>query len=699
MKTDGFARGSVALSVAGTRAVVGRRRWLRFADAPARWGLTLALIGALVLFPRPAAAESPFIVAVAANTVALDPALATDDASALVATQLFDALLAYDDSNLLPTPGLAESWRVSDDGSIWTFYLRPGVTFHDGTPLTADAVVFNFQRWWDPANPYHQGDFVYFGALFGGFKGDANCLITDVRAVAPLQVQITLAHAYSAILSILAAPFFSIAAPAAIQAGTQAALPVGTGPFRFVAVAGDEVRMEANAAYWRGAPRSAGLVFKLMPDAGNRLAAVTAGTVQVAEDVLGPVGNPELRMHRTRTAASLGYLGINQDHQPFEQLLVRQAIAHAIDKAHILSAGYGDSAQAADQFLPPGMWGRDAGIADYGYDPALAKSLLAQAGYTSGITTTLAYRNVVRLYMPDPSAVAQTLKSDMEAAGIHLIVTEYESGEFLDKVYAGELDLFLLGWGADYPHPDNFFAPHFCQPAGLGPVDGTLCSRLDAARAADIEGQTEIYQWASRRIHDTVPLAPLANSTSWMARRFNVAGVTPSPLGLESYREAGVAGDSASAAPDAGETLSFVGPGDQTTSAEVPPGAVDQPTTFYLAEAGAASVPAGQAFAGHAFTLDAAREGALLEGFTFARPITLTVAYADADLVPLWEETLALYYWDGVGWSDVATTCSPNSTYALDPANNEIGVAICHLSHFALFGEHWPASYLPFVAK
>jgi ABC-type transport system substrate-binding protein len=104
--------------------------------------------------------------------------------------------------------------------------------------------------------------------------------------------------------------------------------------------------------------------------------------------------------------------------------------------------------------LPHGLWGRDPSIVDYDYNPVLARSLLAQAGYTTGITTTLSYRAVPRGYLPNPLAAALTLQNDMEAAGIHLVITEYESGTFLSKVYAGELDLFLLGWGADTPHPD-----------------------------------------------------------------------------------------------------------------------------------------------------------------------------------------------------------------------------------------------------
>ncbi len=668
-----------------------------------RWALVAMLIATFSLFPQTAveASQDVFTVAVTSDVVTLDPAVAEDGASALVATQIFDSLLAYEGSNLFPVAGLAAHWTASADGRIWTFYLRPGVKFHDNTPLDADAVVFNIQRWWDPAHPYHQGSFAYFQFLFGGFKGDPNCLLDDVYAAGPLAVVIELSRADSTILSSLALPFFSIASPAAIRAGTLASTPIGTGPFRFAEhIPGDRVRLGTNALYWRGAPRSGSLEFRVIPSATDRLTALKTGAAQVADNAVGAAADPELRV-LTRTALNVGYLGINRDHTPLGNLLVRQAIAHAVDKEHVLAVGYSGGAWAADQFLPRGLWGRDPTIVDYDYNPVLARSLLTQAGYTTGITTTLSYRPVARGYMPNPQAVAQTLKTDMEAAGIHLVITEYASGTFLNKVYAGELDLFLLGWGADIPHPDNFFSPHFCRPAGFGPIDDELCNQLTTARASpNLAGQETIYRWASRRVHETLPLIPLTNGSSGLTTRFDVVGVVASPLGLESYQEARVVGAAyATVSPADGGILSFTDANDRPTTAQVPPNAIDQPTTFHLIEAETESAPAGRGSAHHAFDLDASRDGVPLTGFTFAVPISITIAYSDADLIGVWENTLALYYWDGSTWHDAATTCSPSSTYTHDQVSNQISVAICHLSQFALFGERWPSSYLPLVVR
>lgn len=682
------------------------RQWVskRQIQQVTQWSLVVMLSVTLIFHPFPVgakASQDDFVVAITGDAMTFDPALAMDGTSALVATQIFDSLVAFQPGSLLPVPGLAEHWTVSGDGRTWTFYLQPGIMFQDNTPLNADAVVFNLQRWWDPSHPYHQGSFIYFQSLFHGFKGDPACLIEDVYAVDPLTVVIKLARAGSSFLSFLALPFFSIASPTAIQAGTLATLPIGTGPFRFANyLPGDQIQLSANTQYWRGAPRSQHLTFRVMPSATDRLTAVKSGTVQVADNVRGAVTDPELQV-LTRTGLVLGYLGINRGHAFLDNLLVRQAIAHAVDKAHLLAVGYSEGTQSADQFLPSGLWGRDPTIVDYDYNPVLARSLLTQAGYATGITTTLSYRPVVRSYLPDPQAVAQAMQADMEVAGIHLVITEYESGPFLDKVYAGELDLFLLGWGADFPHPDNFFSPHFCPSAGFGPTDAELCNQLDIARISpNLASQEAIYQWASRRVHETLPLVPLAYTSSGLTMRFDVAGVTPSPLGYESYKEARVVGATfATIVPAEGGTLSFENVNSQTTTVLVPPNAIDQPTTFHLVEAEPNSAPDNRESVHHGFDLSASRNGVPLTGFAFTAPISVTIAYSDDELAGVWEDNLALYYWNGTAWADAATTCSPTSTYVRDPANNQISVAVCHLSQFGLFGEKWPSSYLPLVVR
>ncbi len=421
---------------------------------------------ALVVAASPAVAS--MIVGIGAEPAGLDPALVDDGVTFYVTSQVYETLVTFEPDMALPVPGLAQTWSVSADGRTWTFTLRPGVTFHDGTALDASAVLFNLQRWWDPAHPYHNGDFAYFDYLFGGFRGDPNCLITDIVSVGATQVRITLQHAYSPLPSILAIPAFAIASPTAIQAGTLDAHPVGTGPFRFASwTPGDAIRLDANTAYRGPASRVSPLTFKFLPDPAARLAALQANSIQVAADLSTdqlPAVQADPRLKTAyRPASSVGYLGINRSHAGLDNPLVRQAIAHAMNKPAVIASHYAANAQVATQLVPRDMWGRDPGIVDYTHDVALARSLLTQAGYPNGFSTTLAIRDVVRGYLPDPMGTANAIHADLAAAGIQAEVLVYDSGTFLTKLDNGELDLYLLGWGADYPHPANYLDTLLCQ--------------------------------------------------------------------------------------------------------------------------------------------------------------------------------------------------------------------------------------------
>lgn len=184
------------------------------------------------------------------------------------------------------------------------------------------------------------------------------------------------------------------------------------------------------------------------------------------------------------------------------------------------------------------MWGNDPTIVDYEYDPDRAKSLLTQAGFPTGFETTLAYRNVIRPYQPDPPGIAQAIASYLQAVGIQAVVTEYESNEFLNKWQNGELDLFLLGWTLDYLHPDNFFTPLLCGDfyLGYGPKDEALCDILASARAEpDFTAQEAFYRWATQRVHATLPMQPLVHWNSLLLSRRSVHGLVPSPLAGEEF--------------------------------------------------------------------------------------------------------------------------------------------------------------------
>jgi peptide/nickel transport system substrate-binding protein len=653
-----------------------------------------------------AAPANDFVAAIYTDVVDLDPALTTDANSLMVSNQIFETLLAYQPGTSMLTPSLAISWTASLDGLAWIFEIHPGVMFHDGTPLDAAAVAFNLQRWWDPANPYHDGDFEFFSGLFGGFKGDPGCLISGISALNDTQVLISLTRPYNPLPSMLTVKAFAIASPRAIQAGTLSTFPIGSGPFRFIAhTPGETISLEANPNYWGERPILDTLTFQVIPDDAGRYAALEAGIVYSVGDLpnnyaLQAVDDPRLQV-KWRPAIYTGYLGINRAHFPLDNILVRQAIAHAIDKPTLIDNHYSIKFTPASQFMPPMIWGHNPNLPGYTYEPALSISLLETAGFTEGFTTTLSYRGVERPYLPDPAGTASALGALLQVVGIQATVIEYESSEFLEKWKLGELDLFLLGWGADYLHPDNFFSPNLCNPEllGFGDLDTELCDLLEAAQAEpDFDNQVIAYQAASQRVYETLPLAPLVYGQSAILMRFNVEGLEPSPFSVEAYRSVRFAdGEQIAVSPDSGGTLVHFDDQSQPTIIAVPAGAVTETTLLRYIAAEPGSVPAGLHSAHHGFQLSAHRDGEILDEFAFLEPVTFTVYYSDSDISGLNETILALYYWNGSRWQDAATTCDPASTYTRDLAANRIDLPVCHLTQFGLFGAALPQFYLPIV--
>jgi ABC-type transport system substrate-binding protein len=242
-----------------------------------------------------------------------------------------------------------------------------------------------------------------------------------------------------------------------------------------------------------------------------------------------------------RPAFNVGYLGINRAHEPFNNLKVRQAIAHAINKAAITSALYAPGAgEPAKEFIPPAVFGYTKDLEDYPYDPAKAKELLKEAGFPDGIKTTLWVMPVSRKYFPVPDKIGQAIQADLKAAGIEAEIVQYDWGIYLDRAAAGEADLFMLGWMADYPDATNFLDVFF----GTGADDSfgdpkdfpQLLDLLNQAKGtADPAERQKLYDQANQFIHDNVPAVPIAHAKGPMAWSTQVQEMKPSPLAQEDY--------------------------------------------------------------------------------------------------------------------------------------------------------------------
>jgi hypothetical protein len=182
--------------------------------------------------------------------------------------------------------------------------------------------------------------------------------------------------------------------------------------------------------------------------------------------------------------------------------------------------------------------------------------------------------------------------------------------------------------------------------------------------------------------------------------RYDVAGVQASAMGMESYKDVFITGaEQIIVDPETEASLVYVDEDALTTTLDLPTGAVSDTILLRFVATDTASAPADYASAGHGFDLSAIDFGETLPGFTFLKPVTVTINYADPDVAGLQEDTLLLFYWDGNQWLDAATTCTPNSTYLRDLDANRISLPICHLSSFGLFAEPKIWQFLPFVVR
>jgi peptide/nickel transport system substrate-binding protein len=235
----------------------------------------------------------------------------------------------------------------------------------------------------------------------------------------------------------------------------------------------------------------------------------------------------------------VGYLGINAAHPPLDNPLLRQAIAHALNRQALIDRYYpAHIAQVASQLLPPVVWGRDPELQGYTFSGTEARDLLAQAGYSSGFTTTLWVMPVVRSYFLDPAGIAQSMQADLQAVGITATLVSPDWPTYLTGVRGGEADLFMLGWYPNYAHPYDYFNGIICSSQALGPVDQELCDRVQQSVAEhDDEVLMASYQWASRRVHDTVPLVPIAHTRDPVIVRSNVMGAVPAAMYAASFKD------------------------------------------------------------------------------------------------------------------------------------------------------------------
>lgn len=497
----------------------------------------------------------------------LDPALETDANNLAPASHVYEGLTNFAPGSATLVPALATTWDVSEDGLDWTFHLRDGVVFHDGTPFNADAVVFNFERWWDLENPYNLGadQFIYWDYMFQGFKdqktdlGQPKGILAGVEKVDVMTVKLKLNRPNASLLSTLAMENFRFASPTAIREQGENyskadGHAVGTGPFILKEwVQEDHITLARFDDYWGEAPTLDEIVYRVIPDPNAAFTALQEGEIDMISlwanlspgHIAQAQADPNIQVVYNPTF-NVGYLGLNQAKEWLQNRNVRLAIAHAIDKQAIIDALYLGGAEPAKEFQPPSLWGFNEEIRDYPYDPTKAREHLDQAlaeGVEIPNPAIFYVLPVSRLYYPEPLKVGELIQAALAELGIN---TEIRTPSWPNS-YLGELkedgakhDIFLLGRVSENGDPDNFLCALFCgrdtslnhteQGVGAPPDEETAQLLRDAVVEIDFDTRQAMYEQANQMIYDRILSIPIVKRTPPTLLRANIEGYVPSPM-------------------------------------------------------------------------------------------------------------------------------------------------------------------------
>ncbi len=487
-----------------------------------RW-LVLALAVAVVMtapspaVPAPAPAGT-LRIGMEAQPTTMDPGLSTDLYSHQVYSHILEGLLILDPQGV-PRPALAESWTPSADGSTWTFRLKPNVKFHDGSDFTADDVKYTIDRILNPETRSPQR---------GGLAQ-----ITSVEAVDRSTVRITTRAAFAPILTNLAINAYILPRAAHTRLGRDfARRPVGTGPFKMVEwVPEERIILEANPDYHGGRPSLDRLFFRFVPEASVRLAELESGGL----DLIAGVPAQDIRRLRVSLLVDLQevvgtnyrLMGFNTANKPYDDVRVRRAIAHAIDKSKIIDVVWPGRGVVAEGPIPPTSWAFDERFKGLGYNLQRARQLLAEAGHASGFEMNLLLseaeeqRREVALFIDQLKQINITVKP-----------TVVDFPTLLDRLLKTNYDVLRVGWTTN-PEPDSLLYSPFHSSA----IGGFNFTKLRNARVDELldRGRTvanqaervRIYREAQRIIVDEAPMVFIFHEKRTYAHRKAVAGFQP----------------------------------------------------------------------------------------------------------------------------------------------------------------------------
>ena len=467
-------------------------------------------------------------VVVIAQTVAhssLNPAEATGIADYTVMRTIYEGLVGFD-ANFELVPELATSWEVTGEATVFDFTLREGVTFHDGSAFDAEAAKAYFDWVLDEDN---------------AAPARGRSLLADIESVevlGPYQLRLTLSTSNGAMLSNLALANARIASPASVidQGAAVTRNPVGTGPYRFAEwIDGQKVVVEAFDGYW-GEPAAADAIeFLATTNASTRAAQLQSGEAHFIEAVPAPLV-PQIEAAAGVSIETSGstfarIFPLNTQVAPFDDVRVRQAMNHAIDKDVIVQVGYGGSATVMDAPFPASVFGY-ASQGEYAYDPERARELLAEAGYEDGFSFS-----VLTFTGDEYATVGQLMQSMFAEVGLDMQLNPTERGALVDAIFqpfeSTELEASLVGSAtrtgdADQALTVSYYSDSWPPAANNWSfyANERVDELIEAGRqTGDLEERRAIYAEAQEIIWNDAPWVFLVSPD-------NVAGVADDLSGV-----------------------------------------------------------------------------------------------------------------------------------------------------------------------
>ncbi|WP_404454771.1 glutathione ABC transporter substrate-binding protein [Virgibacillus necropolis] len=463
-------------------------------------------------------------VLIKADATNLDPHFITNiDSANIIYQKVYETLVAFNDDMEI-VPNLAKDWKQIDE-TTWQFKLNEGITFHDGAPFNAKAVKATFDRLLDPET--------------GSPQREKLGMIEEVKVIDEATVQLILSKPYAPLLSILASNEGSIISPKAIAESPKslASHPVGTGPFVFESWnTGQDITLVKNEDYWGEKPKIDKVVFEVIPESATRLAMIETGEAHITDTV--PISEIEriknsdtLNLYQTDGLA-VSYIAFNVQNAPVDNVKLRKAISHAVERDAIIKGIFNDVGTLANSAMSPKVFGYSENIKPYEYNINKAKQLMEEAGFKDGVNLTLVTND-----RQERVRMAEVIKSQLKGIGVNVEIQVLEYGAYIDAIDKGDYQMMISGWGnatgdGDYNQYNLFHSDSHGLAGNLFYYSNNKVDKLlETARSeTSSEKREELYEKAMKIEMEDAVYIPIRNYQHLAVYNNNVEDFKISPV-------------------------------------------------------------------------------------------------------------------------------------------------------------------------